>query len=177
MRPTWVVHKCILNTVFTDVQDTVHKYCRKSAPRQWHGCQYPECRYWRACTPCGCCQVHVLCCSVDSPYHHMLRCSYNRKSQYLVKVSHSRSYDTMLKAAVAYDMMRQASGRPAVNFPAEVTAAGVPAMKHWIDLDLIRLTVEKQYWRDKAAAATSDNSVQNPWGAASRGRRAQVHQQ
>lgn len=89
-----------------------------------------------------------------------------------VRMMQQRCYNSMLQAAVAYDMMRQALGRSAVNFPAEVTSAGVPVMRKWMDLDMNRQTVEKQYWKNKVTAATSDNSGQKPRGAASRGRRA-----
>lgn len=71
---------------------------------------------------------------------------------------HRRSYRTLLQAAVASDMMRQAVGRPAVNFPADVTAAGVPVMKKWLDLNRHRLTVEKQCLKGKAAAVASSTS-------------------
>lgn len=69
------------------------------------------------------------------------------------QVFHYRTYDTNLKAAVARDAMNQALGRPADNFSTDVGASAVPAMKLWMDLNRLRLTVEQEEWAAKAKAA------------------------
>lgn len=76
-------------------------------------------------------------------------------------IHHSKTYQTLEEAAVAYDMMRQAIRRSAVNYPAQVSAAGVSAMKKWMDMNRLRLTGQPALSRRRRqrTTAASNNST------------------